>query len=138
MTWCCWPTCSTALLGLGATWRSAGCARPWPRSAQIGIAAPALLAGVNWAVRVPFLVSVFGVALIATVTASCSFSAPWVYPTAAPAVAMVAELVLWPAERRLQVEVDQPSAAGDLRSACLRLAAGGRRPGAWRWWRRRG
>jgi uncharacterized membrane protein len=74
---------------------------------------------------VVFLVPVFGVALIAMSHGEWSFSDLWVGIGLVlwAAVAMVAELVLWPSERRLQAAVDQPSAGTDLRSACLRLAA---------------
>ena len=121
----------TALVGLGAIVVSAGCALALARS---GADSESLRRyyrpGVNWAGRVLFLVPVFGVALIAMSHGEWSFSDPWVGIGLVvwAVVAMVAELVLWPAERRLQVDgADQPSARGDLRLGVPSPGRGGRR-----------
>jgi uncharacterized membrane protein len=116
----------TALIGLGAIVVAAGCALALSRA---GTASEALRRyyrpGVNWAGRVVFLVPVFGVALIAMSHGEWSFSDAWVGIGLVLwlVVAVVAELVLWPAERRLQAAVGAPSAAADQRSLCLRLVA---------------
>ncbi|HVC66184.1 MAG TPA: hypothetical protein VND44_01150, partial [Acidimicrobiales bacterium] len=70
--------------------------------------------GVNWAGRVLFLVPVFGVALLAMSGGTWDFADTWVsLGTAGWAlVAVVAESVLWPEERRLQ-EVVAAATAGD-------------------------
>jgi len=69
--------------------------------------------GVNWAGRVLFAVPVLGAVLIAMSGGEWSWSDTWVsLGTAAwAAVAVVAEAVLWPHERRLQQAV--ASAGGD-------------------------
>jgi hypothetical protein len=116
----------TALVGLGAIMVSAGCALALSRSGPDSEPLRRYYRpGVNWAGRVVFLVPVSGVALIAMSHGEWAFSDPWVGIGLVlwAAVATVAELVLWPAERRLQAAVDRPSAGIDLRSACLRLAA---------------
>jgi uncharacterized membrane protein len=116
----------TALIGLGAIVVAAGCALALSRS---GPASQSLSRyyrpGINWAGRVLFLVPVFGVALIAMSHGEWSFSDPWVGIGLVLwlVVAAVAELVLWPAERRLQEVVGTPSAGTDPRSLCLRLVA---------------
>jgi uncharacterized membrane protein len=116
----------TALIGLGAIVVAAGCALALSRS---GPASEPLRRyyrpGVNWAGRVLVLVPVFGVALIAMSHGEWSFSDPWVGIGLVLwlVVAAVAELVLWPAERRLQEVVGAPSAGTDPRSLCLRLVA---------------
>ena len=60
--------------------------------------------GVNWAGRTLFLVPVFGVALLAMSGGEWSVSDAWVSLGSAgwALVAMVAEGLLWPMERRLQ------------------------------------
>lgn len=60
--------------------------------------------GVNWAGRVLFLVPVFGVVLLFMSGGEWSFADTWVsFGTAGWAlVAVAAEAVLWPGERRLQ------------------------------------
>jgi uncharacterized membrane protein len=101
--------------------------------------------GVNWAGRVLFLVPVLGLALMAMSHGDWSFSDGWIVVGLAlwAVVAMVAEMALWPAERRLQeavsagvpvapvgeVELAGPSegrpeglSAAGLRSECLRVA----------------
>jgi hypothetical protein len=80
--------------------------------------------GVNWGGRVLFLVPVFGVALVAMSRGDWSFSDGWVtIGLAAWAVAaVVAEAVLWPAERRLQDAVGGATAPADRRPDCLLVA----------------
>jgi uncharacterized membrane protein len=79
--------------------------------------------GVNWAGRVLFLIPVLGVALMAMSSGDWTFSDGWITIGLAlwAAVAVVAEMVLWPAERRLQTVVSAPSAADDLPIASARL-----------------
>jgi hypothetical protein len=87
--------------------------------------------GVNWAGRVLFLIPVLGVALMAMSGGDWTFSDGWITIGLMlwAAVALVAEMALWPAERRLQVAVASPSAVADLRPTtvglrgeCLRVA----------------
>ena len=69
--------------------------------------------GVNWAGRVLFLVPVLGVALMAMSHGDWSFGDGWIAIGLAlwAGVAVVAEMALWPAERRLQEAVADPAAA---------------------------
>jgi hypothetical protein len=80
--------------------------------------------GVNWAGRVIFLVPVFGAALIAMSHGDWSYTDHWVAIGLSlwGVAAVVAEVALWPAERRLQAAVADPTSATDLRSQCLRVA----------------
>ena len=80
--------------------------------------------GVNWAGRVIYLVPVLGAALIALSQGQWSYADHWVVIGLGlwGVAAVVAELVLWPAERRLQAVVADPTSATDLRSQCLRVA----------------
>ena len=70
--------------------------------------------GVNWVGRVLFLVPVLGVALIAMSGGQWGYSDGWVTIGLGVwvVVAMVAEGVLWPAERRLQEVVVARESAG--------------------------
>jgi uncharacterized membrane protein len=73
--------------------------------------------GVNWAGRVLFLVPVLGVALMGMSHGDWSFSDGWILMGLVlwMGVAVVAEMALWPAERRLQQVVvggAEGSAAG--------------------------
>jgi hypothetical protein len=95
--------------------------------------------GVNWAGRVLFLIPVLGLALMAMSGGDWTFSAGWIAIglTLWAAVAVVAEMALWPAERRLQAAVSSssttagipstvaglPATTADLRGECLRVAA---------------
>jgi uncharacterized membrane protein len=69
--------------------------------------------GVNWAGRTLFLVPVFGVALLAMSGGRWSFADTWVAlgMSGWAVVAVVAEAVLWPEERRLQEVVAQVGTA---------------------------
>ena len=98
--------------------------------------------GVNWTGRVLFLIPVLGVALMAMSGGDWSLGDGWITIGLAlwAGVAVVAEMALWPAERRLQEAVADPAAApgevgaagpagteegmpagARLRSACLRV-----------------
>jgi hypothetical protein len=70
--------------------------------------------GVNWAGRVLFLVPVLGVALMAMSHGDWSFSDGWIMAGLAlwAAVAVTAEMALWPAERRLQDAVSSGVSTG--------------------------
>ena len=107
--------------------------------------------GVNWVGRVLFLVPVLGVALIAMSGGQWGYADGWVSTGLAVwvVVAMVAEGVLWPAERRLQQVVAAPGGRrprrraaparvddepGDPRRAVPAVGAGSASAWAWRWW----
>jgi hypothetical protein len=97
--------------------------------------------GVNWAGRILFLIPVLGVALVAMSHGDWSFSDGWITIGLAlwAAVAVVAEMALWPAERRLQAavaalavvapvtesgsggEAEEDEGEARLRSECLRV-----------------
>jgi hypothetical protein len=79
--------------------------------------------GVNWAGRILFLVPVFGAVLIALSQGQWSYSDGWVGAGLVlwAFAAVVAEMALWPAERRLQTAVGDPSSALGVRSQCLRV-----------------
>jgi uncharacterized membrane protein len=81
--------------------------------------------GVNWVGRVLFLVPVFGVALMAMSQGDWSFSDGWINIGLAlwAVVAVVAEMALWPEERRIQAAVADPSVGAGLRTRCLRVEA---------------
>ncbi len=71
--------------------------------------------GVNWAGRVLFLIPVLGLALMGMSHGDWSFSDGWILGGLAlwAGVAVAAEMVLWPAERRLQeVVAGAPGGAG--------------------------
>jgi len=80
--------------------------------------------GVNWAGRVLFLIPVLGVALMALSQGDWSWADGWITLGLAlwTVVAVVAEMALWPAERRLQVAVAGPTPEAELGSMCLRVA----------------
>ena len=80
--------------------------------------------GVNWAGRVIYLVPVFGAALIAMSHGDWSYADHWVALGLGlwGVAAVVAEVALWPAERRLQAVVADPTSATDLRSQCRWVA----------------
>ena len=74
--------------------------------------------GVNWAGRSMYGIPVFGFALLAMSRGAYALGDGWVLGGAAifVAVAFVAEGVLWPAERRLQVAVGQVDAGANPRA----------------------
>lgn len=81
--------------------------------------------GVNWAGRVLFLVPVFGVVLISMSKGHWSFSDGWIMDGLLLWVvaAVIGELALWPAERRLQAAVGGSPPAAGLGSQCVRVMA---------------
>jgi hypothetical protein len=68
--------------------------------------------GVNWAGRITFLVPVLGVALVAMSHGQWSYNDHWVIGGLAlwALAALAGEMVVWPAERRLQRLVTEESA----------------------------
>ena len=111
----------SAMVGLGTVVVAGGYALALSRSGPGSEAVrPLLPAGVNWAGRVLFLVPVLGVVLIGMSKGHWSFSDGWIIDGLLLWVvaAVVGELALWPAERRLQVAVGRLlDAAADLRLA---------------------
>lgn len=80
--------------------------------------------GVNWAGRSLFLIPVLGVTLVAMSHGDWTFSDGWITLGLIlwAVAASVAEIALWPAERRLQALVSEPSPGSDgagLRKGCL-------------------
>jgi hypothetical protein len=67
--------------------------------------------GVNWAGRITFLVPVLGVALVAMSHGQWSYNDHWVLGGLAlwAVAALAGEMVVWPAERRLQRLVSEAS-----------------------------
>ncbi len=112
----------TAVVGLVAVGVAGGCALALRRALVAGGAVPDAIAryyrpGINWAGRVLFLVPVLGIALLAMSGGQWSFADAWVSIGMATwaVVAITAEGLLWPAERRLQ-EVVAARVTGDGRS----------------------
>jgi hypothetical protein len=81
--------------------------------------------GTNWVGRILFLVPVLGAVLVAMSHGDWSYSDDWVLIGLVVwlAAALLSELVLWPAERRLQEGVVRGEDAGGLATDC-RSAAG--------------
>lgn len=81
--------------------------------------------GVNWGGRILFLVPVFGVALVQMSRGDWSFSDGWITVGIAlwAVVAVVAEMVLWPTERRLQEAVAEDRPVAAIRTQCALVAA---------------
>jgi uncharacterized membrane protein len=79
--------------------------------------------GVNWAGRVLFLVPVLGVVLIAMSHGQWSYSDSWVQIGLAlwAAAAATGEMILWPAERRLQAAVADAQGSPDVGPTCRRV-----------------
>ena len=109
----------TALVGLVAVGVAGGSALALRRSLAAGRPPNEAVEryyrpGVNWAGRVLFAVPVLGVALLAMSGGRWSFADTWVSigMAAWAVVAVVAEAVLWPAERRLQEIVASVGPAG--------------------------
>jgi hypothetical protein len=81
--------------------------------------------GVNWVGRVLFGVPLFGFLLIAASGTAFSVGDEWIVIGLVlwGVIAVLAEAVLWPAERRVQaVLAREDGAAGAARSAAMRLA----------------
>jgi uncharacterized membrane protein len=80
--------------------------------------------GVNWGGRVLFAVPVLGVVLVLMSRGDWSFSTGWVTIGLAlwATVALTAEMVLWPVERRLQEAVAEDRPAAELRRSCTQAA----------------
>jgi uncharacterized membrane protein len=80
--------------------------------------------GVNWAGRALFLVPLFGVALMAMSAGDWSYADGWVLGgiMSWAGAALLAEMLLWPAERALQAEVAGPSPSPGLGRRCLVVA----------------
>jgi hypothetical protein len=81
--------------------------------------------GVNWAGRVLALVPVLGAVLVAMSKGDWSFSDEWIIIGLLlwAVSAAVAEMGLWPTERRLQAALAAGVQPDDLRGLCLRTAA---------------
>jgi uncharacterized membrane protein len=110
-----------AVVGLVAVGVAGSCALALRRTLAGGGPLPEGLVryyrpGINWAGRVLFLVPVLGIALLAMSGGQWSFADSWVSTGMAvwAVVAVAAEAVLWPGERRLQ-EVVAARVAGDGR-----------------------
>ncbi len=116
----------TVLIGLGAVVVAGGYALALLRSGPDSVPIRRYYRpGVNWAGRVLFLVPVFGVTLILMSKGNWSFSDGWVSAGLIlwAVAAAAGEVVLWPAERRLQEAVADPSSATDVRGQCLAVMA---------------
>ncbi|HMK63464.1 MAG TPA: DUF2269 family protein [Acidimicrobiales bacterium] len=85
--------------------------------------------GVNWVGRLLYAVPVLGFALVADSDGAFAAADGWVVAGLLLwlAAAVVAEAVVWPGERRIQLLVseqwDDPSSVGTLRLECRRVAA---------------
>jgi hypothetical protein len=115
----------TALIGLVAVALAGGSALALRGALARGGPVPEALAryyrpGVNWAGRVLFLVPVLGIALLTMSGGEWDFEDTWVSVGMAAwaVVAIAAEAVLWPTERRLQEVVrarsEQPVGTADV------------------------
>ncbi len=110
----------SAVVGLVALGVAAGSALALRGVLTRGAPMPDALAryyrpGVNWAGRVLFLVPVFGVALLAMSGGQWGFADTWVSVGMSgwALVAVAAEAVLWPEERRLQEVVATGTSVDD-------------------------
>ena len=109
-----------ALAGLATVVAAAATAARLRRLLDAGAALPDAVVryfrpGINWVGRAMYGIPVFGVALLAMSHGAYAFSDGWVSGGLAlfVVVALVAEGLLWPAERRLQVSVGSGSAPPD-------------------------
>jgi hypothetical protein len=112
----------SALIGLGAVVVAGGFALALARSGPSSESIRRYYrSGINWGGRVLFLVPVFGVVLISMSKGVWSFSDGWIVGGLAlwSVAALGGEMVLWPAERQLQIAVNEPDAPVSLRSQCL-------------------
>jgi uncharacterized membrane protein len=116
----------SALIGFGTVGVAGAYAlalrRPGPRSESV---VRYYRPGVNWGGRILFLVPVFGVLLVALSHGDWSYSDGWITIGIAlwALSALVAEMVLWPAERALQEAVATDTTPAELRGPCARVAA---------------
>jgi hypothetical protein len=99
--------------GLATTITSAATASRLKRLTQRSVPLPESMGryfapGLNWAGRVMYGIPVFGVALVAMSHGAYSLRDDWVMS----GLVLLAEGVLWPAERRIQAALAQPMAQG--------------------------
>ena len=115
----------SALVGLGAVVVAGAYALALRRSGTASeVVGRYYRPGVNWGGRVLYLVPVFGVALVAMSDGDWSYADGWIYAGLMlwVVVALGAEMVLWPAERKIQAGVEDPASTTDLRAECGRVA----------------
>ena len=76
--------------------------------------------GINWAGRTLFLVPILGAVLVGMSQGDWSYADDWVVIGLVVwlAAALIGELVLWPAERRLRAGVARGEEAGGLATDC--------------------
>ena len=122
----------TALVGLVAVVTAAGFALALRSALRRGGPLPETVVryyrpGINWVGRVLFAVPVLGAALIAMSAGEWSWSDAWVAMGLAAwaVVAMAAEAVLWPGERRLQEVVAVGAGAASDDDTGVRVADAG-------------
>ena len=114
----------SAMVGLGTVLVAGGYALALSRSGPGSEAVRRYYRpGINWAGRILFLVPVLGVALVGMGKGHWSFSDGWIADGLLlwAVAAAVAELVLWPAERQLQLAVGEVPPVAGLRSRCLQV-----------------
>jgi uncharacterized membrane protein len=115
----------SALVGLGAVAVAGAYALALRRSGTASaVVRRYYRPGVNWGGRVLYLVPVFGVALVAMGQGDWSYADGWIAAGLMlwVVVALGAEMVLWPAERKIQAAVEDPTSPADLRTECGRVA----------------
>jgi hypothetical protein len=115
----------SALVGLGAVVVAGAYAVALRRSgAASEVVRRYYRPGVNWGGRVLYLVPVLGVALVAMSDGDWTYADGWITGGLLlwAVVALAAEMVLWPAERKIQAQVDDPTSPADLRAECSRVA----------------
>jgi len=116
----------SALVGFGAVLVAGGFALALARSGPERESVRRYYrSGVNWAGRVLFLVPVLGFVLMAMSHGEWSLSDGWITIGLLlwAAAALVAELVLWPTERGLQVAVGEQKSVAEVRARCHLMAA---------------
>ena len=125
------------VVGIVTVATAAATARRLGRLARTGAPLPEALRryfrpGVNWAGRTIYGIPVFGFALVAMSQGAYALGDGWVLGGLAlfAALALLAEGVLWPTERRLQLAVAAagPPAAGPGDGPAERAGGGRRRP----------
>jgi uncharacterized membrane protein len=113
-----------ALVGLGAVVVAGAYALAlWQSGTASEVVRRYYRPGVNWGGRVLYLVPVLGVALVAMSDGDWSYADGWVLAGLMlwALVALAAEMVLWPAERKIQAAVADPTSTTDLRAECGRV-----------------